>query len=134
MKLKFEIIYASETADGDIFYCTPCSELNEHGPHFELSGTDQIFIRDDYYDHDEDNNYGIAVNGGNVIWFKPKEKVVRLAHYGDLIRIMEMVQKGNPDMEVGPNDFMTKLNDYLEANPEQADNLFNDFDLDINFD
>ena len=134
MKLKFEIIYATETEDGDIFYCTPSPELNEFGPYFETSGTDQIFIRDDYYDHDEDDNYAIAVNGGQVIWFLPKEKVVRLAHYGDLMRIMEMVKKGNPNMAVGPNDFMTKLNDFLEANPEQADNLLNDFDIDLDKD
>ena len=94
----------------------------------------KFFIRDDYYDHDDDDNYAIAVNGGQVIWFLPKEKVVRLAHYGDLMRIMEMVKKGNPNMAVGPNDFMTKLNDFLEANPEQADNLLNDFDIDLDGD
>ena len=50
------------------------------------------------------------------------------------MRIMEMVKKGNPNMAVGPNDFMTQLNDFLEANPDQAKNLLNDFDIDLDKD
>mgnify|MGYP000870928251 CR=1 FL=1 len=133
MKLKFEVILATELQIGDMFYHTIDPELNEVGEHYELTGTDQIFIMDDIYGWDdvddmeidddddldipppvsEDAHYGILVNGGWTIWFSPDEKVVRLGHYSDLIRVIEMVKEGNPNMELGPNDIMTKI-DYLK--------------------
>lgn len=113
MKLNFEVIPATELEDGDIFYCTPDFELNEFGDYFELTGTDQIFIRDDFNEYDDENNFSIIVNGGWAIWFRPEEKVVRFGHYRDLIRIIEMVKEGNPVMNLGPNDLMTKI-EYLK--------------------
>lgn len=128
MKFKFDIIAATELKDGDIFYCTPNPGLNDFGPFYETSGTDQIFIRDDYYDHDEDENYGVAINGGYVIWFAPEEKVVRLAHYGDLIRVLDMVKMGNPQMQVGPNDFTTLFSKFIMEYPDQARGLMDSLD------
>jgi hypothetical protein len=131
MKLKFEIIPATALESGDIFYCTPDSELNEFGVDFVLTGTDQIFITDDYYDEDEDGNYAILVNGGWNIWFRPDEKVVLLAHYSDLIRVIEMVKEGNPDMELGPNDMLATM-DQLRADYPSFDNdLLSKLNFDI---
>ena len=113
MKLKFEVIPVTELKSGDIFYCTPCYELNEFGEDFALTGTDQIFIMDDYYEEDDDDNYAILVNGGWHIWFKPGEKVMRLGKYRKLIRIIEMVQEGNPEIDLGPNDIFTEM-DYIK--------------------
>lgn len=113
MKLKFEVILAQDLGDGDIFYCTPDPDLNEFGDHFDLTGTDQIFIRDDFNEYDDEDNYSILVNGGWTIWFKHGEQVVRLGHYSDFIRVIEMVKEGNPNMELGPNDIMTKI-EYLK--------------------
>ena len=118
MKLNFEVILATDLESGDIFYCTPCYELNEFGEDFALTGTDQIFIMDDYYEEDDDDNYAVLVNGGWRIWFKPGEKVVRLGHYRNLIRIIEMVEEGNPEMDLGPNDIMTELELIKEVVPE----------------
>lgn len=112
MKLNFEVILAEELGDGDIFYCTPDPELNEFGLDSDLTGTDQIFIRDDFNEYDDEDNYSILVNGGWTIWFRPDEKVVRLGHYRDLIRVIEMVKEGHPNMDLGPNDIITKI-DYL---------------------
>jgi len=118
MKLKFEIINAREIQDGDIFYCTPDFEMNEFGPDHFITGTDQIFIKDDDFDEDDDGNYAILVNGGWTVWFRPDEKVVRLAEYGDLIRIITMVKEGNPDMAVGPNDSGTLVDQVKAQNPD----------------
>lgn len=128
MVFKFDIIAATELEDGDIFYCTPNPDLNEFGPYYETSGTDQIFIRDDHYGQDENDNMGVAINGGHVVWFAPGEKVVRLGHYGKLIRVLEMVKLGNPEMEVGPNDFRTIFNKFSEEYPDQARDILDSFD------
>lgn len=134
MKLKFEVILATELQPGDMFYHTVDPELNEVGDHYELTGTDQIFIMDDIYGWDdiddmeedddidldipppiaEDAHYGILVNGGWTIWFGQEEKVVRLGHYTDLIRVIEMVKEGNPEMDLGPNDINTKIENLKE--------------------
>lgn len=147
MKLKFEVIPATELEDGDIFYCTPDYELNEFGVHCDLTGTDQIFIRDDFNEYDDDDNYSIIVNGGWTIWFRPEEKVVRLGHYSELIRIIHMVKEGNPSMALGPHDIMTNVDDLKEAGhikdvdlpsllddieseePSKSDNNYGDDDL-----
>lgn len=118
MKLNFEVIDASQLADGDIFYCTPNYEMNDFGPDHLLTGTDQILIRDDYHDEDDMGNYSIIVNGGYTIWFAKDEKVVRLGHYSDLIRVIEMIKEGNPDMELGPNDITTITHDLMENHPD----------------
>ena len=55
------------------------------------------------------------VNGGWTIWFRPEEKVVRLGHYSDLIRVIEMVKESNPKMELGPNDIITKVDHLIET-------------------
>ncbi len=123
MKFKFEIILATELESGDIFYCTPDFGLNEFGADYFITGTDQIFIKDDYYDEDDDGNYAILVNGGWNIWFKPGEKVVRLAHYSELVRVIDMVKEGNPDMILGPNDSVTIIEQM------KADNLGFNIDL-----
>jgi hypothetical protein len=130
MKLNFEAILATELDSGDIFYCTPDEELNEFGEDYTLTGTDQIFIKDDYYDEDDDGNYAILVNGGWNIWFRPGEKVVRLAQYSELVRVIDMVKEGNPDMALGPNDNITAIQDYLLIHPEQ-NNLLEDLDIDF---
>ncbi|MFZ1560298.1 MAG: hypothetical protein WAT37_10265 [Saprospiraceae bacterium] len=62
------------------------------------SGTDQIFIRYDYYD--EDGNDTILVNGSWTIWLLPDKKVVHLVHYSELIRIMKKVKEGKPEMKI----------------------------------
>ncbi|MGB4958856.1 MAG: hypothetical protein WBO36_05225, partial [Saprospiraceae bacterium] len=97
---------------------------------YVITGTDQIFIKDDYYEEDDEGNYGILVNGGWNIWFKPNEKVVRLAHYSKLIRILEMVKEGNPDMELGPNDSTTIIDQWASDHPEFNNDLLSNFDLD----
>ena len=116
MKLTFEVIDARKLDDGDIFYCTPDFEMNEFGPQYLITGTDQIFIRDDYFDEDEEGNHSVVVNGGHIIWFKKDEKIVKLGHYSNLVRIMEMVKEGNRDMNLGPNDIHTLIDD-LPGNP-----------------
>ena len=118
MELNFDIINAREIEDGDIFYCTPDFEMNEFGPDYFITGTDQIFIKDDYFDEDDDGNYAILVNGGWTVWFRPDEKVVRLAHYGDMMRIITMVKEGNPELEVGPNDSGTLIDKVRAHNPD----------------
>ncbi len=133
MKFKFEIIPARELKDGDIFYCTPDFDMNEFGQDFAITGTDHLFIRDDYYDEDDNGNYAILVNGGWNIWFKPDEKVVRLAHYRNLIRIIDMVKEGNPDMELGPNDSITIIDKMVADHPELNKDLLSKLDLDIDF-
>ncbi len=62
------------------------------------SGTDQIFIRYDYYD--EDGNDTILINGSWTIWLLPDKKVVLLVHYSELIRIMKKVKEGKPEMKI----------------------------------
>ena len=131
MKLKFEIILAEDLVDGDIFYCTPDPELNDFGPHHELTGTDQIFIRDDFNEYDDEDNYSILVNGGWTIWFKPEEKVVRLGHYSDLVRVIEMVKEGNPKMELGPNDIITKVDYLIETGHLKDIDLLANLDIDF---
>ncbi|MBK8051970.1 MAG: hypothetical protein IPK35_01485 [Saprospiraceae bacterium] len=131
MKFKFEVILATELDSGDIFYCTPDEELNEFGEDYTLTGTDQIFIKDDYYDEDDDGNYAILVNGGWNIWFRPGEKVVRLGHYRKLVRVIDMIKEGNPDMALGPNDNITAIQNYLLIHPEQ-NNLLEGWDIDFN--
>ena len=132
MNLKFEVIFAEDLADGDIFYCTPDPDINDFGPLYELTGTDQIFIRDDFNEYDDDDNYSILINGGGILWFKPDEHVVRLGHYSDLIRIIEMVKEGNPSMELGPNDMMTKIDYLKETGHIKEVDLLANLDLDIN--
>lgn len=132
MEIKFEVIPATELEGGDIFYCTPDAALNDFGVDYDLTGTDQIFIKDDYYDEDDDGNYAILVNGGWNIWFRPDEKVVRLAHYSDLVRIIDMVKEGNPNMELGPNDIITKIDQIKADNPSLNFNLLSSLDLDMN--
>jgi len=133
MKLKFEIVPARELEDGDIFYCTPDFEMNEFGEDYFITGTDQIFIKDDYYDEDDDGNYAILVNGGWSIWFRPNEKVVRLAHYSKLIRVIEMVKEGNPDMAVGPNDSLTLIDQMRADNPDYNKDLLSGLNLNFDF-
>lgn len=107
-----------------ISFCSPDPVLNEFGVDVELTGTDQIFIRDDFYGIDDHNNHGILVNGGCHIWFRPKEKVVKLAQYSELIRVIEMVKEGNPSMELGPNDFNTRIYEFEELyGPNSRDHL-----------
>jgi hypothetical protein len=118
MQLTFEVIPVIELEIGDIFYCTPDEEMNEFGEDYTLTGTDQIFIKDDYYEEDDDDNHAILVNGGWHIWFKPGDKVVRLGKYNDFIRIINMVKQGHPDMELGPNDNIGAIHDFLEVHPE----------------
>lgn len=118
MELKFTIINAREIEDGDMFYCTPDFDLNEFGPHYILTGTDQIFIKDDYVDEDEIGNYGIMVNGGHEVWFEPGAKVVRIGHYRDLVRVIEMVQEGNPEMNLGPSDANTIIDRLRAERPD----------------
>lgn len=62
------------------------------------SGTDQIFIRYDYYD--EDGNDAILINGSWNIWLLPDKKVVHLTHYRELTRFMKKVKEGNPETEI----------------------------------
>ena len=123
--MKFEIIGARQLELGDIFYCTPNQELNEFGPDALITGTDQILIMDDEYD---EGNRGILVNGGRTVWFKANEKVVRLAHYGDMIRVIEMVKEGNPDMAVGPNDNGTLIDDFITDFPDMQIDLLAELD------
>lgn len=132
MKFKFEVIPATELESGDIFYCTPDPEINEFGIDYGLTGTDQIFIVDDFYEEDDEGNYAVLVNGGWNIWFRPEEKVVRLAHYRELIRVIDMVKEGNPDMELGPNDIITKIDQIKEENPSFNIDLLSQFDWDRN--
>lgn len=129
MEINFKVIPARELSDGDIFYCTPDPELNEFGIDAALTGTDQILIRDDYYDEDDDGNYGILVNGGRSVWFRPNEKVVVLAHYGELLRIIDMVKEGHPDMQLGENDINGMLHDFYEVHPELQPDLLAGLDL-----
>jgi hypothetical protein len=131
MEFKFEVILATDLKSGDIFYCTPDEELNEFGEDYTLTGTDQIFIKDDYYEEDDEDNHAILVNGGWHIWFRPGAQVVRLAHYRDLVRIIEMIKEGNPSLQLGPNDNITAIHDYLEIHPEHNNLLAN---LKINLD
>ena len=131
MKLKFEVIPANELQDGDIFYCTPDFDLNEFGPEYLIMGTDQIFIRDDFNEEDDEGNYSILVNGGWTIWFVPDAKVVRLAHYSDLLRVIDMVKLGNPDMPVGANDSNTLIEEYFEMFPEQQKSPLDDLDINL---
>lgn len=63
----------------------------------------------------EDAHYGILVNRGWTIWFRQDEKVVRLGHYTDLRRVIDMVKLGNPHMDLGPHDIMTNVDDLKEA-------------------
>lgn len=123
MKLTFVSIDARQLVDGDIFYCTPDFKLNEFGPEYVLTGTDQIFIRDDYHDEDDEGNHSILVNGGHIVWFKEGEKVVRLGHYSNLIRIIEMVKEGNSDMNLGPNDITTLIQDLPGDPPDLLNGL-----------
>ncbi|MBK9567304.1 MAG: hypothetical protein IPO37_19685 [Saprospiraceae bacterium] len=134
MKLKFEIVPVRELEDGDIFYCTPDFEMNEFGEDYFITGTDQIFIKDDYYDEDDDGNYAILVNGGWHVWFRPDEKVVRLAHYSKLIRVIDMVKEGNPDMSIGPNDSTTIINHLQAEHPEFNIDLLSGLDINLEFD
>ncbi len=129
MKLKFEVIPATDLLDGDIFYCTPDFDLNEFGPEYLITGTDQIFIRDDFNEEDDEGNYSILVNGGWTIWFVPDATVVRLAHYRDLLRIIDMVKLGNPEMPIGANDSTTILSEYFETFPEQQRSPLDDLDI-----
>lgn len=128
MKLTFEIVLAENLQSGDIFYCTPDFELNEFGEDFSITGTDQIFIHDDFYDIDEEDNYGVLVNGGRHIWFKPEEKVIKLGHYRDLVRILEVIKESNEDLNLGPNDIITLTDTILEDNPD----LFTDLTSGLN--
>jgi hypothetical protein len=134
MKLKFEVIPVKELESGDIFYCTPNPDMNEFGEDHVLTGTDQIFIKDDYYEEDDDDNYAILVNGGWHIWFKPHEKVVRLGRYNDLVRVIEMVQEGNPEMELGPNDILTKADALRDSDPELYDARIAGLQIDLDLD
>lgn len=137
MEMKFEIIGNKQLEIGDIFYCTPNQELNEFGPDAFITGTDQILIMDDS-DEDDEGNYGVLVNGGRTVWFKTGQKVVRLAHYRDMMRVIEMVQEGNPDMEVGPNDSGTLIENMIAEYPDMqvdllaglGDDLFDDKESD----
>ncbi len=114
MEINFKVINASKLEDGDVFYCTPNPEMNVFGPNFMITGTDQIFIRDDHYDNLEDGTHAVVVNGGYIIWFKPDEHVVVLTHYSELLRILDMVKEGNPQLNVGANDFHTLLSEQIE--------------------
>lgn len=130
MKLKFDVILAKDIMEGDIFYCNPNPEMNDFGPSAIVTGTDQIFIMDDLYDDNEESgDHSIVVNGGYVIWFTAEEKVVRLAHYSDLIKVIEMVQLGNPDMQIGPNDANTLIDGMIEEDPTFRVDLLAGFDL-----
>ncbi len=132
MELKFEIIGARELKNGDIFYCTPDFDLNEFGENYLITGTDQIFIKDDDEDdEDEDGNFGVLVNGGGSVWFTEDDKVIRLAHYRDLVRIIAMVKEGNPEMQVGPNDSQTIIEKLKEDNPDFGRDLLKDLDIDL---
>lgn len=134
MKIKFEVIPVEKLQAGDIFYCTPCYELNEFGEDWALTGTDQIFIMDDYYDEDEDDNYAVLVNGGWHVWFRPDEKVVRLGRYSELVRIIGMVEEGNPDMNLGPNDILTEIDYIQEHLPETRIDLLANLNLNDDID
>jgi hypothetical protein len=114
MEINFKVINASELQDGDVFYCTPNPEINDFGPNFIITGTDQIFIRDDHYDNLEDGTHAVVVNGGYIIWFRPEENVIVLTHYSELLRVFDMVKEGNPQLNVGENDFNTLLSERLE--------------------
>lgn len=127
MEMKFEIIGAKQLEIGDIFYCTPNQELNEFGPDAFITGTDQILIMDDS-DEDDEGNYGILVNGGRTVWFKDGENVVRLAHYRDMMRVIKMVQEGNPDMAVGPNDSGTLIENIIDEYPDIQIDLLAELD------
>jgi hypothetical protein len=151
VNLNFEVILATELQIGNMSYHTIDPELNEVGDHYELTGTDQIFIMDDIYGWDddddmeddddidldippaisEDSHYGILVNGGWTIWFKPDEKVVRLGNYGELIRIIDMVKLGNPKMDLGPNDIITEIEYLKETGHLKERDLLDELD---NFD
>jgi|AntRauTorckE6833_2_1112554.scaffolds.fasta_scaffold00025_74 hypothetical protein len=74
-----------ELQDGDIFYfdtsngCLDNEDLN--GIDYDITGTDQIFIRDDYGDYNS-----ILVNGGHSITFNDDDTVEVIGHYSKLIR------------------------------------------------
>lgn len=129
MEIKFEVIKPEETNLGDIFYCTPDVELNEFGEDVFITGSDQIFIVDDHSGEDEDGNYEILVNGGWTIVFKPNQKVVRLAHYQDILRILDMVKLGHPDMDLGANDSNTIVEEFLKDHPEMEIDLLAEIDI-----
>lgn len=131
MELKFEVIAAKEIEVGDIFYCTPDFDMNEFGQDVLITGSDQIFIMDDLDDEDECGNYSILVNGGWTITFKSGQKVVRLAHYRDILRVLEMVKLGEPDMQVGENDSTTLIHEFMEDNPHMKFDLLDGMDLNI---
>lgn len=134
MKLTFDIILACDLEDGDIFYCTPNFDLNEFGPAFLITGTDQIFITDDFNDSDDLGNTSVIVNGGHVIWFTENEKVVKIGHYRDFIRVIEMIKIGNPEMAIGPNDSGTLIDELMAANPQFKNTLLDDLDIEFKVD
>ena len=76
--------------DGDIFYVLFDSESKHYnnmdffGIHYDLSGTDQIFILDDSCNCVHEGT--LFVNGGHEIYLSPNDYVYVLGHYSELIK------------------------------------------------
>ena len=118
MEINFRVVKASDLKDGDVFYCTPSPKYNEYGPNFLVTGTDQIFIKDDDFGTHEDGVHSVVVNGGHIIWFEPEDQVIVLTHYSELLRVLDMVKEGNPNLNIGANDFHTLLDEAIESEIE----------------
>ena len=77
-----------ELEDGDIFWCDPDINLNYDGEWHEdllLSGKDQIFIKDDFVELEEDFSGSLLVNGGFTVYFTPNCTAYVLGHYSELL-------------------------------------------------
>tara|TARA_R110000824_G_scaffold6935_7_gene31802 strand:+ start:479 stop:784 length:306 start_codon:yes stop_codon:yes gene_type:complete len=94
-----ELIKASKLNDGDIFYLSIASTNNEHwiGEDHDLTGADMILIADDC---SELHNNMIMVNGGFNVYVEPKQKVIRIAHYSELIDLRDSFKKSKSKIKI----------------------------------
>lgn len=76
--------------DGDIFYFDINNGLNKDliGRDYDLTGTDCIFIRDDFGAYED----SVLVNGGHHIFFKEEDKVFVIGHYSKLLKSTECLK------------------------------------------
>lgn len=83
-----------ELKDGDVVYIRFDNDRKHYdnheffGIHYDLSGTDQIFIIDDAADVFA--NEVLFVNGGHELYLKPDDFVYYLFHYSELLNKLKL--------------------------------------------